>query len=187
MSHERDLALSARSFLRPVTSRRIPLNPDLGYWGGVTYVFRASGTASSARQTVEISPGEGGEMEFLYGFIRHDAGAARTLAVHILDPSDNELTHLIDSVAFNTGIEVPLPYGATLLSIDNAGSLPVGHSWLISGEMKFQYDFVSLLTTEAIIVSGVFRVRGRKPIITTNAPAAAGPFETFTIETDDFV
>lgn len=118
-------------------------------------------------------------MEFYYGMMSQTSGAARVMGCDILSPDGGILSHILDAVNFNSGVRVPLPYGATPLTITDAGSLPVSR-WVISGDMIFRYVFTSLLSGENIEVNGVFRLFGEKPTITS-----IGPFEVFTIVTNE--
>ncbi len=135
------------------------------YWDGALWVYNAQilrDGSTSGTDIIEITPGDGNEMELLYGQVTHNEGTGRQARITIENSlsDDDRLTHLADAAINNTYILFPR---------DAAG---VGYTRLIiAGEQVLKLTIESLAINITSKYSVVCRIRGGIPTVAVTKPA----------------
>lgn len=144
--------------------------PDKEYWAGALWVLQGTianaGTAGSA--TVTISPGQGNELEVLYGKMQHDDASSRAVTVIARDDDDNEIARFFSNSFANSQQNLPQE-GTT--GVETAPTRRI-----VAGTMDIQMQVASLGANQTFTFSLCCRIRGGPPSVALTS--AAGATET---------
>lgn len=139
------------------------------YWDGATWVYRATITndgSNSGNHIYNISPGEGNEMEFLYGTVLNGDTATRTIHIEIDDGSD-------DQVMVNYTISTAAGIRAHVFPTVANENRPNMTRYILSGPMRLRLSVLALATSENSEIGIACRIRGNVPTVTLTSPTDA--------------
>ncbi len=138
-----------------------------GYWDGALWVFHADITrdgSTTGTDTIDIVPGEGDEMEVLYGEISHDDPASRQVRATISDAAGgNRMVNLMSQAITNSFVNFPQE--------GTAGTEAGTTRRFMAGPMSLRLTAESLAVLKKAVYAVVCRIRGGVPTVTVVKPA----------------
>lgn len=176
MTHQRDLALAARSFLRQQTGRLLKPNQDLGYWGGVSWLFNGTivnAAGASGTHTYRFNPGEDNEFEILYGTLRNGDTSSRSSfnSIQSLLPVNRIVADLTPR-SFAVAAAGFMPIMAND-EVANNGGHRMQRPIVSGSNMVLDIALASVAANQDTAVTVMLRVRGDAPTVTMTGGADA--------------
>lgn len=144
-------------------------------WATWVLIIRHESDAT-ANLTIAVSPGEGNELEVLYGRVLNSGAAGRTMSVFI-DDGSTQIGELLPSASQGNGTVRNFP---TIIDVADGNIICAGARLFLGGPMRLVASATSMLTTEEMRLTLVCRVRGSEPTVTTAESAGTATTVTTT-------
>ena len=159
----------------------------LDYWGGSTWVWHGTivnDGVTSGSHIYSVVPGEGNEMEILYGDLLNGDTGARAVDSFIRDGDSVPNQHVLaipawQGLSATAGQHMGFP--ATDEVTGGGKYAALSNRWILSGIMELFMRVNSVAVNENTAFSIVARIRGEKPTVTFTTPPSGS---TTTVLTD---
>lgn len=143
------------------------------YWDGALWIYQADITndgINSGNHIYELIPGDGNELQILYGAIFNGDGVARNAQLDILSGSGGEtIFEMMENPAIAASGYETFPKNSTVTE----SNAPTGGRVIIAGNMGFKAQLASVATSNDSAFSIGCRIRGGVPSVTLTSPTDA--------------
>lgn len=153
------------------------MGQDLEYWSGATWVLRAiitNDACCSGTHNYAVVPGEGSEMEILYGTTTNADSAGRVASVRILDADGGNVLTSFGELTITAGERFPFPSSDGSLSGTHTEiAARAGNRYTVSGTMALEFNIAAIAVNQDSRFAVVCRIRGSVPTVTLTSPSGA--------------
>jgi len=130
-------------------------------WEGATWAFQgtiANGAGGAGDQTYAVTPGEGNELEVLYGEVLNGDTVARNVSVQVDDGTNIFAFVPWNGLSLGAGSRQGFPQAITGTSANLLGAVPT--RLIVSGSMRLLVTVAAVAASQDSALGLVARLRG---------------------------